>query len=180
MENSDGLLWRQTILTNEGKLVTEKPALILSRPWGEILPIYLQQRFDQCRREYYRLFSLLRIHPHAQLSVQVHDCKHEQFSALSGGGGIRYGSSADSMVEKALPTTWGNSEGIVIPPGMWHQLAAGNEGVKVLEVATGYNISQSDIRRVADPFQRPNNHPDNRDLQLTEDDRMIREFLEWE
>lgn len=105
------------------------------RPWGS---------FDQITQNELSTVKIIRVAPGQRLSLQRHAKRAESWYVLSGTG-----------TAEVDGTTHPLSKGVQveIPVHATHRLAAGAEGVELLEVATG-DFDEQDIERLEDDYGR--------------------------
>jgi mannose-1-phosphate guanylyltransferase/mannose-6-phosphate isomerase len=116
---------------------TERPpATQTERPWGS----------QWCYAHNYPVtVSLMRVNPHQRLSLQSHPGRGELWIVMDDGARVQVDDRA--WVAQAGEEIW-------IPANGRHRLGAGDDPVRVLEVAFG-NWQQDDIVRYEDDYNRP-------------------------
>lgn len=106
-----------------------------NRPWGG---------FERFTLNELSTVKLLTVKPNEALSLQSHHAREEFWRVISGNGTVTLGS-----IE--IPAKTG--EEFSIPPETNHRLAAGPEGIVVLEVALG-TFDENDEVRISDSYGR--------------------------
>lgn len=107
------------------------------RPWGTYTTLM--------RSDTYLIKKLL-VHPHKRLSLQYHNHRSEHWVVVKGEATVTNG-DVTSVVN--------TGESTFIPKGCLHRLAnESDEALEVVEVQQGAMLTEEDIVRVEDDFQR--------------------------
>ena len=106
------------------------------RPWGW---------FENLGAGEHYLVKRLCIHAGARISLQRHRHRSEHWVVVHGDGELQ----CDQQRIAAQPgtTLW-------VPCGAMHRASAGNQDLLIVEVQRGNWLSEEDIERVADDYQR--------------------------
>jgi mannose-6-phosphate isomerase-like protein (cupin superfamily) len=109
---------------------------IVQRPWGWFETIGSGEGY---------LVKRLCIHAGARISLQRHHHRSEHWVVVQGDGELQ----CDQQRIAAQPgtTLW-------VPCGALHRASAGNQDLLIVEVQRGNWLSEEDIERVADDYQR--------------------------
>ena len=105
------------------------------RPWGSFETFTLNEMST---------VKILRVAPHARLSLQRHKIRSEYWQVIQGYGVAQ---SGDAIRDVKL------GDEIQMRAGDLHRLTGGEEGVSVLEISFG-TFDENDIERVEDDFNR--------------------------
>jgi mannose-6-phosphate isomerase len=106
------------------------------RPWGW---------FENLGAGEHYLVKRLCIHAGARISLQRHHHRSEHWVVVQGDGELQ----CNQLRIAAQPgtTLW-------VPCGALHRASAGNQDLLIVEVQRGNWLSEEDIERVADDYQR--------------------------
>jgi len=105
------------------------------RPWGN---------FERFTLNEVSTVKIITISPNEELSLQFHEHRNEYWRILSGSGTVY----VDDMNQAANV-----GEEFTVRKGQKHRIAAGPEGIQVLEIATGH-FDEADITRLEDKYGR--------------------------
>ncbi len=105
------------------------------RPWGS---------FDQFTHNTQTTVKILNISANKRLSLQKHKHRSEFWHIISGDGIVIIGAEE----HKAQP-----DNEFEISVGVVHRISGGEQGMRILEIATG-NFDENDIIRIEDDFDR--------------------------
>ncbi len=105
------------------------------RPWGEFERFTLN---EPCT------VKLITIKPNQALSLQQHDHRDEEWRILRGSGSV----TVEENVTGVRP-----GDEFFVGRGKAHRIAAGPEGLQVLEIAFG-DFDEADIIRFSDKYGR--------------------------
>lgn len=116
---------------------------VIEKPWGTEL---------KWAHTAHYVGKIVKVNPNERLSIQFHREKVETMLVLSGWGWMNF----YTMDEDGDPTfssikTLGVGEVIHIPPKQIHSLAAGPDGIEVVEVSTNH---LNDLVRISDKYGR--------------------------
>ena len=107
------------------------------RPWG---------RWEMLHEEPGFWVKLIKVNPGARLSLQYHNHRSEKWVIIKGEGLVKIESSTYSVYPKS--TTY-------IPVKHHHRIEnTGTEILSFIEVAFGENLSEEDIVRIQDDYNR--------------------------
>ncbi len=105
------------------------------RPWGS---------FNQFTHNTPSTVKILNVSANKRLSLQKHKLRSEFWHIISGNGIV-------TINTKEYNAQKGDE--FEIPIGTIHRIAGGNEGIRILEIATG-EFYEDDIIRIEDDFHR--------------------------
>ena len=105
------------------------------RPWGN---------FRQFTHDILSTVKIITVKPNEILSLQSHEKRSEFWKIIKGNGIVEIGDLRNEAKE---------GDEYEIPVGAKHRLSAGNEGIEVLEIATG-EFDENDIIRYEDKYGR--------------------------
>ncbi|HEX8946612.1 MAG TPA: phosphomannose isomerase type II C-terminal cupin domain [Candidatus Paceibacterota bacterium] len=105
------------------------------RPWGS---------FDRFTRDELSTVKIIRVAPSKRLSLQRHSHRNEFWHIISGSGTA----TIDEHETAVAP-----GDEFEVPARTLHRLAAGPEGLSLLEIAFGH-FDENDIERFEDDFGR--------------------------
>lgn len=88
--------------------------------------------------------KIITVKPHAELSLQSHKHRAEFWKVVTGSGFF-------TVDEKVFPVSKGDEHFAAI--GTKHKIAAGGDGIEVLEIALG-DFDEEDITRFEDKYGR--------------------------
>ncbi len=109
----------------------------VQRPWGNFT-VLLEDRFYKIKQ--------IEVHPHEQLSLQMHHHRSEHWIVVSGVAEVQRGEEMLSIQQ---------NESTFIPTGMKHQLRnPGKQALKIIEVQSGEYVGEDDIVRFDDRYGR--------------------------
>lgn len=106
-----------------------------NRPWGS---------FDQFTHNTQTTVKILHVSANKRLSLQKHKHRSEFWHVISGNGTVTIGT-------KELHAQ--QNDEFEIPIGTIHRITGGDEGIRLLEIATG-KFDENDIIRIEDDFGR--------------------------
>jgi len=109
--------------------------LEVNRPWGN---------FRQFTHNSPSTVKIITVKPNEELSLQSHTKRSEFWKVLTGSGSFVIG-------EDTLTVVVGDEHSV--PMGTKHRMASGEEGMSVLEIATG-EFDEEDIIRHEDKYGR--------------------------
>jgi mannose-6-phosphate isomerase-like protein (cupin superfamily) len=105
------------------------------RPWGS---------FDQFTKNEATTVKIIRVNPGKRLSLQRHAHRAEFWYVLSGNGTAEIDSAEHALTPGVT---------VEIPVHTTHRLTASDEGITILEIATG-EFDEDDIERLEDDYGR--------------------------
>jgi len=109
----------------------------VQRPWGSFT-VLLEDQFYKIKQ--------IEVHPHEQLSLQMHHHRSEHWVVVSGVAEVQRG-------EEMLVIH--QNESTFIPTGMKHRLRnPGKQPLKIIEVQSGEYVGEDDIIRFDDRYGR--------------------------
>jgi len=106
------------------------------RPWGYFETIKTGEGF---------LVKKIWIHPNQRISLQRHWHRSENWVIVQGSGKLTCGNT----VTPAAPGTT-----LFVPENAVHRAEAGPEGLGIIEVQRGAHLSETDIERIDDDYNR--------------------------
>ena len=114
----------------------EIPKPLVTRPWGHFKNLWGGDGY---------LLKRIRIHAGERLSLQRHRHRSEHWVVVEGNGVLRLN---DSTLEAFPGVT------LEIPAGALHRAQAGNKDLVIIEVQFGSLLSEEDIERLEDDYDR--------------------------
>lgn len=106
-----------------------------SRPWGKF------RRFTQNQNSTVKIIT---VNPDQSLSLQTHEKRSEFWRIISGSGKVEIGGNISNVK---------NGDELYISVGSTHRATASQEGLEILEIATG-EFDEGDIKRLEDKYGR--------------------------
>jgi mannose-6-phosphate isomerase-like protein (cupin superfamily) len=131
---SKGVLNRRGFI--ESFLMEIIPAMRVERPWGWYETITSGEGY---------LVKRLWLAPGKRISLQRHRHRCEHWVVVNGTGALTL---EDTTFEAQKGTT------LFVPEGARHRAEAGAEGLEIVEVQRGEELSEADIERFEDDFGR--------------------------
>jgi mannose-6-phosphate isomerase-like protein (cupin superfamily) len=111
-------------------------ANVVERPWGWFEPLASGEGY---------LVKRLCIRAHQRISLQRHRHRSEHWVVVAGAGTLQ----CDDDTLTAQPGT-----SLFIPCGALHRASASDHDLLIVEVQRGEQLSENDIERIADDYQR--------------------------
>jgi len=108
---------------------------IEKRPWGKFEQFAFNERCT---------VKILTLKKNEELSLQYHNKREEFWKILDGGGEVLVASKTKKGKE---------GDEFLIPKKTIHQMKAGKEGIKVLEISFGKFLEKDEIR-IKDKYKR--------------------------
>jgi mannose-6-phosphate isomerase len=110
---------------------------ITQRPWGNYIK-FLQESGYWVKR--------VEVNPGARLSLQKHSHRSEKWNIITGEGLV-------TLDDKEIPVQAGSV--LDVPLGAVHRISnTGDKTLVFIEVACGDNLSEDDIERIQDDYDR--------------------------
>ncbi|MDC0443022.1 cupin domain-containing protein [Gammaproteobacteria bacterium] len=126
-------------LMSSEKLISKhiKTKQIIQKPWGSYQTLYEEDKF---------LLKKLIINPGEEISNQFHNYRHEHWVLVSGN---------IEVILEDQKTKMSFNDYIYIPRGSKHQIINPfNEPSEIIEIQSGEILSEDDIVRLSDKYQR--------------------------
>jgi len=112
------------------------------KPWGW---------YETINEGHEYLVKIIFVAPNQQFSLQYHKHREELWSVLEGSGTAIVETPSELKIN-SVAVTIGST--VTIPKLSIHRMKAGPQGVKFLEIQRGHILSEDDIVRLEDDYDR--------------------------